>query len=109
MRRIDLDYFYTFGRALSLLEESFALVPCDLTSRDWSRVSNGLNWLKPVASGEIAIIQGTQSLARDLVLLLQPLVEQKQTLTHIDPATQARIVHALTAFHREKGSEKGSA
>jgi hypothetical protein len=97
--RISVEYWYTFGRAMSLLEECFSLVPCDLTPRDWSRISNAIKWLEPIASGEYALIKGTIGIAKELLTLLPPLVEQK--CVRVEPILQAQIHHVLTSFHNE--------
>ena len=99
MKRIDVDYFYTLGRAMSLLEECFALVPCDIASRDWSRIYNSIEWLKPIARGEYKTIHSMQPLANDLLNILVPLLGAKETVIRIDSLLQTRIHQKLTEFH----------
>jgi hypothetical protein len=101
MRQINVDYWYTFGRAMSLLEECFAVTPCDIDARDWSRISTAIKWLKPIAANDdYAIVPGTQRLANDLSEMLSNLVTtHNMQPTRIDSVFQAQVNVTLTAFH----------
>lgn len=101
MEPIDLDYWYTFGRAMALLGECFAKTPCLLGARDLSRISNAMNWLTPIASEEHLVIPGTPQLAKELIELLSPLLQEKETAhpTPVGGMLQAGINNALTAYH----------
>jgi len=100
MRRIDLDYWYTFGRTMSLLEECFSITPCDITVRDWSRISTAVQWLAPIAGGQLAVIPGTQRVANDLTMILATLLAGHSSgPARVEPVTQARVNSLITAFH----------
>jgi hypothetical protein len=100
MQRIDLDYWYTFGRAMSLLEDCFLPTPCEIDERGLSRVYTAMEWLRPIAAGEFALIPGTKHAASELVALLAPLMEvHKNAPALIDRLTQAKIYTLITAFH----------
>ena len=100
MNRIDLDYWYTFGRAMSLLEECFAITPCDLSVRDWSRINTAVAWLAPIVKGNISILPGTQHVAHELLLELVPLIAaNKNVPARVSDLVQAKIFHLITAFH----------
>jgi hypothetical protein len=106
MQRIDLDYWYTFGRAMSLLEECFAVTPCNLDSRDWSRIKTAVSWLGPIATGKLALLSGTKAAAAELIALLAPLLEGHRNTPEatVDPLSQAKIYTLITAFHNSMRS-----
>jgi hypothetical protein len=99
MNRIDLDYWYTFGRAMSLLEECFAVTPCVLSARDWSRINTAVSWLAPIVKGNIAVLPGTQHAAHELLGAIVPLVANKNATERVSDSDQAKINHHVTAFH----------
>jgi hypothetical protein len=100
MQRLDLDYWYTLGRAMAMLEQTFGIIPCDVDARGWSRTGTALGWLKGVATGDFIVIPAMKRLAAELVAILDPLIEQSQgKFSRIDDHTQAKIHTTLTAFH----------
>ena len=100
MQRLDVDYWYTLGRAMAMLEQTFGIIPCDVDARGWTRANTALGWLKGIATGDFVLISGTQRLANELVAVLEPLVETSQGRpSRIDAHDQARIYSTLTAFH----------
>jgi hypothetical protein len=100
MQRLDLDYWYTLGRAMAMLDVSFGIKPCDIDERGWSRVNTALGWLRPLSAGEFVLIPATQRLATELVEVLTPLLEKsKGHPARVDATTQAKIYTTLTAFN----------
>lgn len=97
MKRMDVDYWYTFGRAMAQLEECFILLPCDITTRGWSRVSTAAKWLVAIANGRTTMLPGTQRLASELLDLLNPLLAEHPG--RVDERTQSAVNVAITAFH----------
>src|SRR5690349_4446473 len=74
MQRISLDHYYTCGGIMSLREECFALVPCDIIGRHLARIRVATQWLDRFASGEWAIIPGSQKAASELADALHQLL-----------------------------------
>jgi hypothetical protein len=100
MQRLDLDYWYTLGRAMALLEHTFGVTPCDVDARGWSRANTALGWLKGIATGDFVIIPATRRLALELVNVLEPLIKGAQgQFSRVDENTQAKIFSTITAFH----------
>jgi hypothetical protein len=100
MQRLDIDYWYTLGRAMATLEQTFGVIPCDVDARGWSRANTAVGWLKPIAAGEFVLIPATRRLAAELVEVLEPLIARSQGKpTRLDEHTQAKIHVPLTAFH----------
>jgi hypothetical protein len=99
--RIDLDYWYTFGRTMSSLEECFGTTPCEISARDWSRIDTAVQWLTPIAGGKNAMIPGTKRIANDLLVVLVKFLSEHPDGGHVrvDLSTQARVHSHLTAFH----------
>jgi hypothetical protein len=100
MKRLDLDYWYSLGRAVTMLELSFQFVPCDVDSRAWSRINMAIGWLEPIAHGELAVIPGTQRAAADIVETVGPLLEtHKGNQARIDPKVQNKLHVQIATFH----------
>jgi hypothetical protein len=107
MQRISLDHYYTFGRVMALLEECFAIIPCDITERDLSRIRTATRWLDRFASGEWAIIPRSAEAASKLTDALHALLTAHEQdpnaatgkVARLDKQTQAQLNALIGAFN----------
>jgi hypothetical protein len=101
MDRLDLDHWYTFGRVMAYLDEIFGVTPCDISTRDWSRINTAAKWLENIVKGTYAIIPGSERAAEDLLRTLVGLQADNPNRQNVrvDTTTAAQVNVQINHFH----------